>query len=134
MRAMGARELGHRAAQQLHIQLQRAGFGRSGMTPGNAARGRPWIAEWPSGFAINSYRDPAEQILAGSFRLFGQEWALGFPPDWNHDPSSGKHAPLTFGKTLNYRDSSLVGNIKCLWEPNRLLELVTLAQALAPHG
>src|SRR5262249_16974235 len=67
---------------------------------------------------------------AGSFTLFGgREWVLGFPPEWNRDPSSGTRAPLVFGKTLNYRDTSVVGNIKYLWEPNRHLELVTLAQA-----
>ncbi len=36
---------------------------------------------------------------------------------------------MLFGKTLNYRDEALVGDIKYLWEPNRHLHLVTLAQA-----
>jgi hypothetical protein len=129
MRAMGARELGHRAAQRLHMQLQHAGFGRVAAKPCYATRGEPWIATWPSGFAAGTYRDAAERILAGSFGLFGREWAVGFPPDWNRDPSTGTRAPLAFGKTLNYREPALVGNIKYLWEPNRHLELVTLAQA-----
>jgi hypothetical protein len=38
---------------------------------------------------------------------------------------------LAFGKTLDYRDESLVGDIKYLWEPNRHLHFVTLAQAYA---
>jgi hypothetical protein len=127
--AMSARELRHRAAQQLHIQLERVGFGRVAPMPCNGARGKPWISHWPSAFALETYREAAEHILSGTFRLFGREWTFGFPPDWNRDPSSGRSAPLVFGKTLNYRDPARVGNIKYLWEPNRHLELVTLAQA-----
>jgi hypothetical protein len=36
---------------------------------------------------------------------------------------------LVFGKELNYRNRAVVGDVKYLWEPNRHLELVTLAQA-----
>src|SRR5262249_11727134 len=54
---------------------------------------------------------------------------LGFPPRWNREPKSGVDAPLVFGKTLRYRDERVVGDIKYLWEPNRHLELVALAQA-----
>jgi len=93
MRAMGVRELGHRGAQQLRIQLQRAGLGRVRATPGTAARGKPWIATWPTGLAIGTYREAAERVLGGSFRLFGREWPLGFPPEWNRDPSTGTRAP-----------------------------------------
>src|SRR3974390_2397545 len=108
VRAMGARELGHRGARELHMQLQRAGFGRVAAAPCDATRGKPWISPWPSGFAVGSYLDAAELILGGSFRLFGRERALGFPPEWNRDPSTGTRAPLSFGKTLNYRQPGLV--------------------------
>ena len=130
MRAMRARELGHRGARQLRAQLQRAGFGRIRALPCDAARGKPWIATWPAGFASEAYREAAQHILSGQFRLFGsRRWTLGFPPDWNRDPATGMRAPLAFGKTLDYRDAARVGNVKYLWEPNRHLELVTLAQA-----
>ena len=36
---------------------------------------------------------------------------------------------MTFGKTLDYRNRSVVGDIKYLWEPNRHLHLTVLAQA-----
>ena len=72
----------------------------------------------------------ANQIISGNFNIFAsKDLTLGFPPNWNRDALTATTAPLTFGKTLNYRDESLVGNIKYLWEPNRHLELVTLAQA-----
>jgi hypothetical protein len=130
MRAMGVRELRHRSVQHLHARAQRAGLGLVKPLPAGSARGKPWIAAWPQGIASATYQEAADRILSGKFRLFGdRDWALGFPPDWNRDPSSGRRAPLTFGKTLNYRDASAVGIIKYLWEPNRHLELVTLAQA-----
>jgi Heparinase II/III-like protein/Heparinase II/III N-terminus len=135
VRTMGVRELHHRGVQYLRTQLERAGLGWVGSLPADATRGMPWIAAWPEGFAIDSYREAAERILQGKFRLFAnREWMLGLPPDWNRDPSSGAHAPLAFGKTLNYRDEEGVGNIKYLWEPNRHLELVTLAQAWRLSG
>jgi hypothetical protein len=130
VRAMGGRELGHRGVQHLRAQLERAGLGRVKAAPADATRGKPWIGAWPEGFATDTYRDAADRILSGKFRLFGnRDWALGLPPDWNRDPATSRQAPLAFGKTLNYRDASAVGNIKYLWEVNRHLEVVTLAQA-----
>jgi Heparinase II/III-like protein/Heparinase II/III N-terminus len=130
VRAMGVRELGYRGAQSLRAQFERVGVGRVKPIPPGAARGLPWVSVWPKDFTGNTYREAADRILAGEFRLFGnRDWALGFPPEWNRDPSTGTHAPAAFGKTLNYRDASVVGNIKYLWEVNRHLELVTLAQA-----
>ncbi|MGH9644250.1 MAG: alginate lyase family protein [Terriglobales bacterium] len=131
LRAMSTPEIAYRGTQYLRTQWQRAGFGGAATTPtADAGRGLGWLETVPLGFAVETYRTAAERILGGSFRLFGQrDWALGFPPAWNRDPQTGTDAPIEFGKTLNYRDSSIVGNIKCLWEPNRHLELVTLAQA-----
>jgi hypothetical protein len=135
LRAMGLRELAYRGAQSVHTRWQRAGLGRAKPLPADAARGRPWIAAWPENLAVNAYREAADGILSGKFRLFGdREWTLGFPPSWNRDPATGTIAPLGFGILLNYRDASLVGNVKYLWEPNRHLELVTLAQAWRLSG
>ncbi|WP_419784514.1 alginate lyase family protein [Maridesulfovibrio sp.] len=76
------------------------------------------------------YLRAADSVLNGRFNIFAlRDCDLGFPPKWNRDPLTGITAPLGFGKKLNYRDEALVGNIKYLWEPNRHLELVTLAQA-----
>ncbi|HTT02851.1 MAG TPA: alginate lyase family protein [Steroidobacteraceae bacterium] len=134
LRAMGPREVGHRCRQYLHARLERAGLGRVAPLPASDARGKPWVAELPRAFAVADYRRSAERILAGEFRLFDAEWMLGFPPVWNRDPATGALAPLVFGKTLDYRDERTVGNIKYLWEPNRHLELVTLAQAWRLSG
>jgi hypothetical protein len=129
LRAMGAREVGHRGARFVHARLERTGLLRVRPKRASAERGRAWLQELPRHFDTAPYRLAAERILEGRFLLFGREFALGWPPDWNRDPATRIRAPLTFGKSLNYRDARRVGNIKYLWEPNRHLELVTLAQA-----
>ena len=78
------------------------------------------------------YVAAAERIADGWLDVFAlRPVDIGSPPRWNRDPKSGIEAPLAFGKTLDYRDCDLVGDIKYLWEPNRHLHLVTLAQAFS---
>ena len=54
---------------------------------------------------------------------------LGEPIDWHRDYSSGAIGPLRYSGSLNHRDVSAVGNIKYVWELNRLHHLVLLALA-----
>jgi hypothetical protein len=131
LRAMGLPEIAYRVRQIASQNVQRAGFGRASLAPPAYHRtGRPWIEPIPQSFDRDRYRLAAERILGGHFAVFALgDASLGFPPQWNRDPKTGTEAPLVFGKTLDYRVERLVGNIKYLWEPNRHLELVTLAQA-----
>lgn len=97
--------------------------------------GTGWVLNLPRKFNKINYVKAADKILKGNFNIFSiQNKALGFPPDWNKDPYSGKSAPIHFGKFMNYRDENKYGNIKFLWEINRHLELVTLAQAYHLSG
>lgn len=130
LRAMGVAEIAYRVEQALHARLEQRGIGlaRPG-APGDRV-GAAWCVGQPGLAEIAQYRMAADRILAGRLDVFALRDAhLGFPPRWNRDPKTGTEAPLTFGKTLNYRDEKIVGDIKYLWEPNRHLELVTLAQA-----
>lgn len=131
LRAMSAREIGHRVGQRVRMHLERAGLDGAARYRAPAERaGSPWVAPLPCGFDADVYAAAASRILLGRFDLFAlQDADLGFPPEWNRDPKTGTVAPLTFGKLLDYRDERLVGDIKYLWELNRHLELVTLAQA-----
>ena len=132
---MAGGEVIHHGARYLHNRLERAGVGLAQPPAADDTRGRAWVEDFPRGLPSAPYRAAAESILAGRFRLFGnREWELGFPPAWNRDPQTQTLAPATFGKLLNYRDASLVGDVKYLWEPNRHLELVTLAQAWRLSG
>ncbi len=136
LQAMGLPEIGYRVRQMLHTNLEACGLGRA--RPGPPVEAVPqsaWVDVLPNGISPLPYIVAANRILAGHWDVFSlHDIALGFPPVWNCDPKSGREAPLAFGKTLNYRDESVVGDIKYLWEPNRHLELVTLAQAYRLSG
>lgn len=130
--AMSGWEVGYRVKQRVQASVEQFGL-RSAEPPAPARErggGAPWIAALPVNFEVEKYRRAADQVLAGRFPVFAMPAAeLGFPPPWNRDPKTGRQAPLRFGKTLNYRDEALVGDIKYLWEPSRHAQLVTLAQA-----
>ncbi|MCX7219691.1 MAG: hypothetical protein NTY70_12385 [Burkholderiales bacterium] len=77
----------------------------------------------------------ADQLLLGKVNVFALHPAdIGSPPVWNRDPLTGVNAPLLFGQHMAITDKPLVGDIKYLWEPNRHLHLVTLAQAYHLSG
>ncbi|HET9644489.1 MAG TPA: heparinase II/III family protein [Burkholderiaceae bacterium] len=92
--------------------------------------GRPWCGD-----DLPRPDDPhciatADRLLSGRWDVFGlRDAPLGFPPQWNVDPLTGTRAPMSVGRSIDYRDERQVGNIKYLWEPARHLELTTLAQA-----
>ena len=136
LQTMGLPEISYRIRQVLKAKLEARGIGRARTdNPAGACTQATWFNKPPSNISPLPYIVAANRILDGRWDVFSlHDIALGFPPIWNRDPKSGCEAPLVFGKTLNYRDESLVGDIKYLWEPNRHLELVTLAQAYLLSG
>lgn len=137
LRAMGGAEIAHRVADVVRQQLQARGYGLATRPPApQLERCAPaWLGLDALPADPSPYLAAAERILAGRFDVFAlHAAALGFPPPWNRDPKTGTTAPLQFGKTLNYRDEAVVGDIKCLWEPNRHLALSDLAMAYRLSG
>ncbi len=70
----------------------------------------------------------ADAMLAGHYPLMGltiQEKPL----DWHRDPLSGVTASLTFGPELQYRDPSVAGEARNLWEKGRQHYVTVLATA-----
>ena len=129
-------EVAHRMARALQAQAERAGLiGKSEVpAPDLAVAFKPWI-HLNAKVETNRYVAAAERIGEGWLDVFAMRGAdIGVPPRWNRDPKTGIEAPLAYGKTLDYRDPDIVGDIKYLWEPNRHLHLVTLAQAYALTG
>jgi hypothetical protein len=121
----------YRVRKTIYGRIQRLGF----LTAKDAPNPN-FIKPTPNAFAgcssvdISRYQTVADRILSGRIKLFELgEVDIGVIPRWNRDIKSGITAPLVFGKTLNYRDESLVGDIKYLWEPNRHLQLANIAQA-----
>ena len=133
LRCMTPAELSYRALRSASIHAERWGLARrAGAPPAHlAVWPRPWF-HLPASPEAEACVHAAERIAAGRYDLFALTGVeLGTPPRWNRDPKTGVEAPLRFGKLLNYRDPSLVGDIKYVWELNRHQHIVTLAQAYA---
>lgn len=132
LQTMALPEIGHRVRQTIRIWVENLSTSivRQPPPPLLGHIGKPWLNPIPRGVDVDLYSAAADRVLAGYFDVFSLRNAnLGFPPNWNRDPKTGTEAPLTFGKSLNYRDEEKVGNIKYLWEPSRHLQLTSLAQA-----
>jgi hypothetical protein len=136
LRCMTPAELAFRVVRAVQARAERYGaLGRLRVPAAELAQSfHPWVCI-PSSTDVSRYVAAADRIASGMLDVFALRGVdLGQPPRWNRDPKSGIQAPLAFGKTLDYRDPDLVGDIKYLWEPNRHLHLVTLAQAYAMSG
>lgn len=81
------------------------------------------------------YMEEARALHAGRVRLFERErFEVGAEPDWLRCPLTGVTAPLMPARQIAITDRALVGDIKYLWELNRHLQWVTLAQAWVLDG
>ncbi|HMH18897.1 MAG TPA: alginate lyase family protein [Burkholderiales bacterium] len=131
LKLMGPAEICWRARKGVAAALERRGFGLANdVGAGASAAGSAWVAALPMDLHAAPYVEAAERLLSGRWDLLSlRDCPLGFPPRWNRDPKTGVEAPLDFGKGIDYRDERVAGDIKYLWELNRHLELVTLAQA-----
>src|SRR4029453_1022498 len=113
LRAMSVLELGYRARQRARAWTESIGMHRTDVPAPRGRSGRAWVTPLPRNFEIGRYVAAADRILSGSYAIFALSDArIGFPPNWNTDPRSGTVAPLTFGKTIEYRDPRQVGKIK----------------------
>jgi hypothetical protein len=133
LRCMTPLEIAHRALRFAQARAERAGWlgPRAVPEPDCSRQGGRWIHPGPH-IDPAPYVAAAERVAMGRLDVFAlANVDMGLPPRWNRDPKTGIEAPLRFGKLLDYRDPDLVGDIKYLWEPNRHLHLVTLAQAYA---
>ena len=133
---MSLQEVSHRLTTSLYSRAQ--SVFRTAQQPPTADLSQASTFSWPPGdteLPTVDYCRAADKILEGKLTIFAlRDTPIGHPPQWNRDPLSGKEAPLIFGKTLNYRNTELVGDIKYLWEPNRHMQWVTLAQAYRQSG
>src|SRR5689334_17344392 len=132
LRCMAPVEIPHRILRALSAYAQSTGwFSPASAVPSPDFSTRPkfWVHH-TARVDPAPYIAAADRIAAGRLDVFAlRDIELGSPPLLNRDPKSGIEAPRSFGKLLDYRNPELVGDIKYLWEPNRHLHLVTLAQA-----
>jgi hypothetical protein len=72
----------------------------------------------------------ADRLLKGEWEMLGVIRTDMEQPDWFYDPVTGnRSAPDAYAFSLDQRDESAVGNIKQVWEVNRLQHLTLLATA-----
>ena len=112
--------------------------GRAASADGGAAAGAPvHVAVLPAGTAVagarrgqgrdHRRRGPAARGRVGDARRRPDRHE---GPDWFHDPVTGRRsAPEAYAFSLDQRDEAAVGNIKQVWEVNRLQHLTLLAVA-----
>jgi len=129
LRCMSLAEMEYRLRVKLVSTLQRIGVATlRGVPPPVLSRFVPLFIGTGAGIPSQPYSAAAEKILQGKLRIFALDHEYRHVPQWNQDPKTETIALLVFSKTLDYRDESIVGDIKYLWESNRHLHLVTLAQ------
>jgi hypothetical protein len=61
--------------------------------------------------------------------VFDLKFPLGFEFDWHLDYHHGRQVDRRFAGAINIRDTAVVGDIKCVWEPSRHQHLSALAFA-----
>lgn len=139
LRCMSVAEMGYRVQQATVIGLGRGAVGRrrpalASSLPqalGLGVRGAPAL----SAAEVAAVLLDAEHICAGHVVLFAERrFDVGVPTAWNRDPDTGVTAPAVYRGDIAIDDRELVGDIKLVWELNRHLHLVRLAQAWALTG
>jgi hypothetical protein len=132
---MSPGEIGRRLLRTFATYSQLTGFRAARHVPPPIIRStKPWLLT-DAVADLDSSRCAARRILDGELRVFACTVSETLAErNWNRDPSTGREAPLTFGKLIDYRDESIVGDIKYLWEKNRHLDLVTLALGYRASG
>jgi hypothetical protein len=152
-----ARRLGRMSpaevAWRVHQQAVRWAWSRCQVRPGDLDSMPPLAAALPvSERRFTSVLPPdaarlvpgkaASEVIADADRLLKGEWELlgvlrtdMANPDWFLDPVTGRRsAPEAYAFSLEQRDESAVGNIKQVWEINRLQHLTLLAAAWCLTG
>lgn len=128
LRAMGPSELAHRVAWEITKARWRTRTQWSNPPMiGMEARPAQPVPMSPRE-AVSGLLCAAEQVLRGEHLFLGQRLPPG-PTNWHRDPVSGVVAPRGFGPDINYRDAAIAGEVRTLWEVNRLQHIELLAAA-----
>ncbi len=126
LRCMSPAEILHRAVQATALKSKE---GPALQAVDAGFPGQFWM-KTPAHMSAQPYVEEAESISLGSVRLFShQRFTVGGSPQWNRCPLTGVEAPSVPAARLSITNRQLVGDIKYVWELNRHLQLVTLAQA-----
>jgi len=82
--------------------------------------------------ALEYWEASADRLLRGQVQLLGQTWVADPLPDWRLDPVTGRRWPDTYAFEIDYRHAAHdLGEVKYVWELNRLLYLLPVAASAA---
>ena len=132
--AMSPAEIAFRLLDAFHHFQNRRRHWRTDIPKGVAAPAFPGLADEIAKLPLIAERRAAyEEARNGRFAWFGVAWPVADPPDWHLDPVTGRRWPTdVFGPSIPYRHDDSYGDVKYVWELNRLQYLQPIA-ALA-HG
>lgn len=139
LRRMYWREVPYRAAMLVRLLAQSRGWllaKRVSAPAAGTAWGEPWCRVPPTDEAERAALLAAgDRLLAGALQVFGHTVPMhdGIPA-WNADPVTGRAIEMRFGPFIDFRHVGDDVDIKYLWEVNRHLWWVTLAQCWALSG
>ena len=141
---MSPREVLHRVEEQVKRSVSRQRrYGWDAFSQGAAPRVVPGLAaQIGSGLSQSlraAVRMAVDAHLTGRFGAHGRAWPVRVPPDafpdsvWRLDPISGRSWPggETYCFDTAYRDRRDLGDVKYVWDFNRLQFLQPLAVAAA---
>lgn len=142
LRAMSPGEILHRGIRWVALKFEQIAVA-TGWVPAPSVPVTPrvslfpqvegWQSAWSSLYQIDY--EKLDLLASGKVDFFsGPPLDVGNPVNWHRDPATGVCSPLTFGKNLNYRIDTVVGNVKLVWELGRHQHLVPLAVAYARTG
>ncbi len=132
-------EAPYRLASVARAAMQRHGWADASCEPARASDasfGHPWVCV-PQRMSVNAEAVivAVERILQDGVKVFDITVPLrGGSPEWNRDPKTGANIEMKFGLYIDFRDLGGGIDIKYLWELNRHVWWVTIAQAYAVSG
>jgi len=138
LRCMSVAEIGYRMRQAARTRMARGTARRAAPAPAPLPRARSFDVQGAPALdpvQIDALLAEADRVCAGHVVLFAdRSFDVGVPTVWNRDPDSGITGPAVFAGDIAIDNQELVGDIKHVWELNRHLHLVRLAQAWSVSG
>jgi hypothetical protein len=138
--AMSRAEVAHRFGEQGRRAWSRVIHPMSWPTPAVPLPGLPnlrnTLPDAPASL-LQEWQDIAEDVGNGRYRFLGVDWpdmraAHGECPAWHLDPTTGRSWPADrYCFSIGYRDAPGMGDVKHVWELNRLQYLQPLAALAA---
>lgn len=131
-------EIPYRALTVIRSLMQSLGWFSAAVPPAEASDahfGRAWCRVPTPAHDAAWICSEAQRLLNGDLKVFGQSVRFhNGLPDWNSDPVTGQQIPLDFGLFIDFRHIGSGIDIKHLWELNRHVWWVRIAQAWAVSG